>query len=120
MGGKGAWRLSGATLSLISFALQGLFGLADPFPCLGKMIVRYLYQTFLHLIDDLCALTEFDRADHLPLTFCQSGLTLITPLPNVKIPKFRYVPGVVLCCCQPVCDLEYLLEICGSLCGVIS
>ena len=47
MGWKRAWYYLGTTFSfLISFALQGLFGLSLILSMFGKMIVRYLYRTF--------------------------------------------------------------------------
>ena len=48
MGWKRSVVLSGGRLFsfLISFALQGLFGLSPILSMFGKMIVRYLYRTF--------------------------------------------------------------------------
>lgn len=78
---------------LISFALQGLFGLSLILSMFGKMIVRYLYHTF-----------SFDRTIYVrllnltePMIYLLLFVSLVLlyyTLPNVKIPRFRYVlPG---------------------------
>ena len=80
---------------LISFALQGLFGLSLVLTIFGRMIIRTVYQIF-----------EFDESIYLrllnisgPSVYILLFLTLLLlyyTLPNIKIPKFRYVfPGAI-------------------------
>ncbi|WP_347088754.1 YihY/virulence factor BrkB family protein, partial [Streptococcus rubneri] len=75
---------------LISFALQGLFGLSLLLTMFGRMIIRSVYQFF-----------EFDESLYIrlltitgPSVYLLLFLTLLMlyyTLPNIKIPKFRYV-----------------------------
>ena len=80
---------------LISFALQGLFGLSLLLTMFGRMIIRSVYQFF-----------EFDESLYIrlltitgPSVYLLLFLTLLMlyyTLPNIKIPKFRYVfPGAI-------------------------
>ena len=80
---------------LISFALQGLFGLSLVLTIFGRMIIRTVYQIF-----------KFDESLYLrllnisgPSVYVLLFLTLLLlyyTLPNIKIPKFRYVfPGAI-------------------------
>ena len=78
---------------LISFALQGLFGLSLILSMFGKMIVRYLYQTFSFDRTIYVRLLNLTEPTIYLLLFVSLVLLYYT-LPNVKIPKFRYVlPG---------------------------
>ena len=80
---------------LISFALQGLFGLSLVLTMFGRMIIRSVYEIF-----------KFDESIYLrllnisgPSVYFLLFLTLLLlyyTLPNIKIPKFRYVfPGAI-------------------------
>ncbi len=78
---------------LISFALQGLFGLSLILSMFGKMIVRYLYRTFSFDRTIYVRLLNLTEPTIYLLLFVSLVLLYYT-LPNVKIPKFRYVlPG---------------------------
>ena len=77
----------------ISFALQGLFGLSLILSMFGKMIVRYLYKTFSFDRTIYVRLLNLTEPTIYLLLFVSLVLLYYT-LPNVKIPKFRYVlPG---------------------------
>ena len=74
----------------------------------GKMIVRYLYQTFSFDRTIYVRLLNLTEPTIYLLLFVSLVLLYYT-LPNVKIPKFRYVlPGATFVVACPVCDLEYL------------
>ncbi len=109
---KGAWYYLGRLTQLSDQLPHGNFvwTLADPFHTLsmfGKMIVRYLYQTF-HLIGRfMCLLNLTEPTIYLLLLSVWSYS--ITPFQMSKFKEFRYVlPGTTFVGCCPVCDLEYL------------